>query len=523
MSATNRENNATGPFLLPKRGVRRIVVFAVLIVAAFALRAYKVPQPPLRYHATRQYRSALIARARYLRGVDEVAPWKRAVALSNLASEPRIELPVMEYLAVAGYRILGRESLGGARLIATVFWLLGAGAVYGIARRIASRDAALIAVTFYLFARTGVVASRAFLRDPLMVVLMLAAIYLLVLHFERPAMSRLVLAGVAAGASILVKPLGFFPIMAAYVGLTMWRGKRLSSLVSVRSVVFVALAVLPAAAHTLYGMFVEGALQAQAGRSFIPSLLLRRSFWHGWLYQASMNLSYATLLGSLVCLVISRNGLYRACVLSLWVGYVVCGLVFAVGVSTHGYYQLMLVPIVALSLTPLTDVVIERLRRVPSQRLATAVAWILLGLGVGACAERIVWERDTFAYGRTLRVREEIGEKVNHSTKTIILDIAYGKVLKYHGFVDGDWWPTTGDLEFARLRGLPELTAAERLDQKLSRHAADFFIIGDLGLYRQQREIQALLTRRYPVFAEGEGYIIFDLRERLDQELPEPS
>jgi len=523
MPPTDEENNASGPFLLPKRGVGRIIVFAVLIVAAFALRAYKVPQPPLQYHATRQYRSALIARAVYLRGVEDVAPWKREVALANLASEPRLELPVMEYLAVVGYRILGRESLGGARLIATVFWLLGAAAVYGIARRIASRDAALVAVVFYLFARTGVVASSAFLRDPLMVVLMLAAMYLLVLHFERPAMSRLVLAGVAAGASILVKPLGLFPILATYVGLTIWRGKRLSSLVSVRSVVFVALAVLPAAAHTLYGMFVEGAVQAQADRSFVPSLLLRRSFWHGWLYQASMNLSYATLLGSLLCLVIARNSLYRAVALSLWAGYVVCGLVFTVGISTHGYYQLMLVPIVALSLTPLTDIVIERFRRVPSQRLATAVAWIVLGLGVAACAERIVWQRDTFAYGATLRMREEIGEKVNHSTRTIILDMAYGKVLKYHGNVDGDWWPTTGDIKFARLRGLPELTAAERLDEKLEAQPADFFIIGDRGLYRQQRELQALLTRRYPVFAEGEGYIIFDLRERLDEELPGPS
>jgi len=336
-------------------------------------------------------------------------------------------------------------------------------------------------------------------------------------------MGRLVLAGLAAGASILVKPLGFFPIMAAYIGLTVWRGKRLSSLVSVRSVVFVGLAVLPAAVHTLYGTFVEGALGAQAGRSFVPSLLLHRSFWHGWLYHASMNLGYPALLGSLLCLVIGRNALYRALALSLWVGYVVCGIVFTVGISTHGYYQLMLVPIVALSLTPLTDVVIGALRRVPSPRAARAAAWILIYLGIVVSMERIVWERDTFAYGRTLRVREEIGEQVGHSTKTIILDISYGKVLKYHGFVDGDWWPTTGDLEFARLRGTPELTAAERLDEKLDAQPADFFIIGDLAEYKRQRELRTLLTQRYSVFAEGDGYIIFDLRERLDREPPEPS
>jgi len=48
-------------------------------------------------------------------------------------------------------------------------WLLGGLALYALARRIASADGALVALLYYLFLDFGVIASRSFQPDPLMV------------------------------------------------------------------------------------------------------------------------------------------------------------------------------------------------------------------------------------------------------------------------------------------------------------------------------------------------------------------
>lgn len=514
------ENQAAATFLLPQRRLARIVVIGAIFLAAFAVRAYKLGNPPLNYHPTRQYRSALIARGLYFRTLDSIPEWEKRVAKSNLAIEPRLEAPIMEYLALLAYRAAGGEHLWIPRLFSSVFWLIGAWFVYAIAKRIVSADAALVVTAFYLFLPAGVRASRAFQRDPLMIMFMLAAIFAIVLYFERPSLRALVVAALVSALSIFVKPLGLFPIFGVYIALAVLKTNVLKAVLNIRFILFAVIAVLPAAVYTLYGMFVTGFLYEQAQRSFLPLLLLHPFFWHGWLYHASQTVGYPALCGALLSLIAFRKSFFRALVIGLWAGYFVFGIVFTTGIHTHRYYQLMLVPIAALSLAPLAETLLTWLRQAPSSRYLRTGAWVVFILGVCLPVQQLVWERGGSSFERTIRLREEIGDAVGHSTKTLILDAAYGKILKYHGEVGGHWWPSLEDFRLPRLQGAPEIGAEERLDEMLEQRQPDFFIIGDMKQYREQTNLRDLLTKRYRAVARTDDYIIFDLRERVDSDPP---
>ena len=86
---------------------RRLPVFAILILlAGLAMRLPHLDDPPLRFHATRQYWSALLARGLYVDHLRGLSPAETAAAR---AAAPRvwIEPPLMEYLATIGYRLAG--------------------------------------------------------------------------------------------------------------------------------------------------------------------------------------------------------------------------------------------------------------------------------------------------------------------------------------------------------------------------------------------------------------------------------
>ena len=93
--------------------------------------------------------------------------WMSEFAVRTGRSLPLIEPPLMETLAAATYVVTG-EHLWVARAFASVFWVLGALAVYAVAARIASRPAGLASAGLYLFLPFAISASRGFQPDPLM-------------------------------------------------------------------------------------------------------------------------------------------------------------------------------------------------------------------------------------------------------------------------------------------------------------------------------------------------------------------
>ena len=100
--------------------------------------------------------------------------------------QPVLEPPVVEYLVSSIYRIMGREDISYSRYLTNLFWLIGGIFMYLIAKKLLSTDAAVIATAYYLFVPMGVIISRSFQPDSLMMMLYLISLYLIVDYFKTP-------------------------------------------------------------------------------------------------------------------------------------------------------------------------------------------------------------------------------------------------------------------------------------------------------------------------------------------------
>src|SRR4051794_16743072 len=96
------------------RWVAGLALGALLVVAG-AVRLQGVTEPIVAFHPLRHYRSALIARACYYEATPSTPAWALAIARANRDIQQAGEPPVMEWMACAAYKGLGREEIAVPR------------------------------------------------------------------------------------------------------------------------------------------------------------------------------------------------------------------------------------------------------------------------------------------------------------------------------------------------------------------------------------------------------------------------
>jgi 4-amino-4-deoxy-L-arabinose transferase-like glycosyltransferase len=492
---------------------RRLVI-GLLLVAAFAFRLMHLGDPPLNFQATRQYRSLIIARGYYFEGLSSVPEWERAVARFSQQKQGILEPPILEFVVALGYRVLGGEQPWLPHLLSSLFWLIGGGLVYLIARRIADAEAALFALAFDLFLPFAVVASRSFQPDPLMVMLMLASIWAILRYDEAPSKARLAVAAGLSAMAFVVKPGSIFVVVAAFVALAIARQGIRQAVYSRAWLVFIAVTVTPTVLIYGYATFSGAFLSNEALKTLLPQLWLSPFFWRGWLMNIGATVGLMPFLGALLGILLFRQQLSRALMLGLWTGYVIYGLVLNYNLATHDYYQLPLIPIVGLCLGPLMALVLKQVRQIHPQWPWRIAAWGILGIAlvltlVDAQARLANPDAD-----RKVQMAQAIGEAVHHSTQTIFLSGDYGVPLEYHGLLSGSPWPLASDLEWEQLDGQPTLSAQERFNRVFAPGSPQYFIVEDSREFERQPDLKQFLVQNFPVLAQGERFLIFDLRQQ---------
>jgi hypothetical protein len=482
-------------------------LIALILFVGFVARLPHLADPPLRFHPTRQYRSALIARGYYIRSLQGLTPAALNAARVAAASQGTIEPPLMEHLAAWLYRAAGREGLWLPRLVSVLAWSAGGVALWWLAESLFSPPAAVAAVTVYMFLPWGIAASQAFQPDPLMVGLTVATLAA-ALHQHRqsgarPARSWVIVSGFAV-AAVLAKPMALFffapVILTLAIQRTGWRRGFCAGC-------FWILAVsLPAAAFYYFG--TEGVFESR----FFPQLWTRPPFWQGWAAMLNRVAGWHLVLAALSGTVLAARSA-RAFVLALWSGYLTFGLTFAYHIYTHDYYSLPLVPIVALSVGAIADRV-ARIDVSPSAHRRMAIAGVAVLIVAGGLSLRAA---EVFASSAEVETEaagyQRIGELVRHSTRVAALDSAsYGYAINYHGFISATNWPLSIDLALARLSGEPEVPAAQRF---ASLAEADFFIATNQMELNLQPDLRAFLGERLVLARDGSPdswrYVVYDL------------
>jgi hypothetical protein len=492
---------------------KRLLAMTLLFIAAFGIRLYHINEPPLDFHPTRQYRSLIIARGFYFDSSTSIPEWEKKVAHFSQQKQGILEPPIMEFLVSIGYRVLGGEQLWLPRLFSSLFWLIGGIFLYLIGTKIADADAALFGTAFYLFLPFAVVASRSFQPDPLMVMLLLASVFAVLRYYDSPSNSRLAMAAVVSALAFVVKPGSVFAIVGAFVALAISRQGIRQAILNRALLIFLAITLVPTFLIYSYGIFTGTFLVNEAEKTLIPQLWVSGLFWRGWLNNIGGTVGFIPLIAALLGMMMFRQGLPRALMIGLWIGYVIFGLALNYNLATHNYYQLQLIPIVGLSLGPIMALVMNRLNQIHPQLHWRMAAWGVLGLALllslADARSRLV----NPDFENKVRIEQEIGEEVNHSTRTIFLSSDYGVPLEYHGLLSGSAWPLASDLEWERLAGVSVLAAEERFNAWFAKDSPEYFIVQDLREFEQQPDLKRFLSK-FRIVSQNNDYLIFDLRER---------
>jgi hypothetical protein len=495
------------------------LVLVILFIAAIAIRLYDLTDLPLDFHPTRQLFSALKARGMYYETLTNVPEEQRQFAIQQGKLRATIEPEIIERLTVFTWKFTGEE-LWVARIYSSLFWLIGGIFIYLLARDLFSKDAALFTTAFYLLLPYAVIASRSFQPDPLMVALIVGFWWAVnrwanslspnSYPASRSSWLYVLLASLLGGLAIFIKLNAAFFIIGGALGAALGRAS-LRDLVRNKQVwAMVVLGILPGAGWVVYGL-ARGFLGQQFGGRFMPALLVSPSTYLGWAQMIGNIIGLFTFALALLGLLLANDKATRTLLLGLWGAYLAFAIFFDYHISTHDYYSLPLVPIAALALTPLAEAILARLTEsAATSRVMRLLAASVLTLGLVA----VLWTSRVALKSTDYRPQaafwDQVGETVR-GYRVVALTQEYGLPLAYWGWTGAANWPDSSDIDYHELRGGG--ATFEKTFARLTKNK-ELFIVTDLADLKRQTDLQARLSQ-FAVFAEGDGYIIYDLQKPL--------
>ena len=318
-----------------------------------------------------------------------------------------------------------------------------------------------------------------------------------------------ILAGLFGGLAILIKLVAAFFIISGGIGALLLGRKSLTEVLKQPQIyVMSALGILPGAAYIIYGIWVAGYLGQQFGGRFIPTYFLSPSYYLGWVNMLNIVIGGIPLMLALLGIFFFDKE-RRRFILALWAGYGIFGLYFNYHIASHDYYSLPLIPIAALSIAPLADKFFTQLKQFTPTRLLRVSAFGLLLLGLFMSLWNTRNQLNSVDYRPQAQMWAEIGQKVDgHNAAGLTQD--YGSRMAYWGWVYVTSWPTYGDLLYHDNM----LGAQQDFEEQFATLAAkkDLFIVTDFADLNLQPFLKEKL-KTYPIFAEGDGYVIYNLME----------
>ena len=476
----------------------------LMFVLATLIRLDEIKAPG--HLLDREYTAAIFARAYYLANNNNVEKWQREIAITAKNQQPILEPPVLEYLVSLIYRIMGREEIFYSRYLTNAFWLIGGVFMFLIAKKLLSMDEAVVATGYYLFVPMGVIISRSFQPDTLMMMLYLISLYALVLYFAAPSTKRLVLAGILTGTTLLLRPLVIFSIFFAFFALSIHRIRNWKKLVDAPLVVFSIVSLLPTVLYYGYGIIFAGFMRWKVATSFMPLLLIKKDFWLGWFHNVVDVTEFTPLILAIIGFFLLHNSKVRYLIIGLAAAFLTFSIAFTYHILTHPYYHIQLFPIVGLCMAPLLVEITKMLMQLPGKTWLFPVSAVLIISFYFSHRE----VRDSFyqVHMEDPAIAQEIGKLVQHSPHTVFLSYYYGLPLEYYGEFGGASWPVRIEDSFYRGPNEKELSVQERMD-KLG-FIPEYFVITNFDIYeRKNQDLKEYLEQDCALLAQKEQYLIY--------------
>lgn len=484
-----------------------------------------------------------MARTFYYLNNEQVENWQRKLAETEYKKLRFKEPPLFEYIVAKTYLLTDGEQIWVPRLFSTLFWLLGGVLLYRLLIHFIAPGAAILSLAYYLFLPFGFFISRSFQAESMMIMFFIASILTIYRYFEKPSTRRLILAAFVSSVAIVIKFIPLFSISTAFIFLSFSKNNKNKLLFIKESFVFLLIAVLPSLVYYSYISMNAGPLRSAANSIFLPHLLISSFFWKGWLHIFGITIGLIAVAWSIAGIIMLKNKIAKTLLAGLWIGYLVYGLIFSYTSATHDYYQVTTVPIAALSIAPVCQYIIKAFTKL-SQKWQLLLAFIaiiipLLTLNylkdnkhdqffeinenlknklefvcdiVGINPHKL--KKINRDYNDEIEMFRHIGNTINHSTNTIILDKNYAHPVMYFGEIIGKNWPSTGQLNY--LKNIAEIetpSVQTRFDNILKKASPEYFIVTDVESFKSQSELKHLLDTNYDILDKTEDFVIYDLRK----------
>lgn len=500
-----------------------IILAALLFLLGFGLRIYDITDEPIEFHPTRQLRGAIIARGMYYEMDPDAEPELRAKAIAFAESTGQYEPPLLERLVAITYLAVGGEYNWISRLYTSIFWLIGGLAIFLLSlwvirtpgnaeeniKPAALFASALLALAYYLILPFAVQASRSFQPDPGMVMWIALFMYAIYRWSEKPAWSWAIAAGLFAGIGVLTKAVAAYTVAGAAISMVLFTLGWKKSWRNLQVWVMAILMILPSAVYYA-GRGGRASEYFTTWTLALSHLLLDPAFYMRWfnLVQNLMGLGF--LLLALVGLLIAKPRI-RVLMIGLWAGYLAYGLTLPYQMYTHSYYHLQLVPIIAVSMIPGFEAV---LTKVYQQKRGWQAAFVVIAIaGITFMSWNAILPQYSENHRNEPAYWKEISAQLPDDGKIIALTQDYGYRLMYYGWKKVQLWPTRGEKKLMGMRN-----SDKKLDSYFEKKTGgiSYFLITSFKQFNDQPELKKFLYDNYPILAEGQGYIIFDLRAKQD-------
>jgi 4-amino-4-deoxy-L-arabinose transferase-like glycosyltransferase len=328
------------------------------------------------------------------------------------------------------------------------------------------------------------------------------SIYFLFRWMEEQSWKWAILGALFAGFAVLVKLVIVFLTAGAAVAVVLTVcGRRFWKSAQVWAMF--ALMVAPALGYYVLAHPGRSTEYFFAWTVDLIRLITSIHFYADWLGYVGSLLGLTVLLLSLagMCLAPARA---RGLIVGLWIGYVLYGLLLPFQMTTHSYYHLQLVPVVAIGLVPLAGLAVSKAIELPMGWRGALLLLLLAAVSYESWAARSILVAEDFSQSPSLWT--SIGKAVPENADVIALTQDYGFDLMYWGWRKVDLWPLNTDL--AAFRNSDRDLAA-RFSVLTSGHR--YFLVTAFGQLDDQPELRKILDT-YAVVAEGKGYTLYDLQ-----------
>jgi 4-amino-4-deoxy-L-arabinose transferase-like glycosyltransferase len=480
----------------------------LVLLLGFGVRLLDLTDPPLDFHPTAQLLNAIVARGMYYQMAADADPALRAAAVQMMAGAEVYEPRILSGVVALTYLAIGQEQVWIARIYSSAFWVIAGLGLYWLAGRMVSRRAGLVTLVYFLFLPFAIIASRTFQTSSLMIMLLVLTLCAFQRWSENGSWKWSLLAGWMAGLTVLVKITMVFQLTALAVIIVLWRYPLREALRQGKVWVMAILSAVPAFVYYLLlipgnsaGYFRFWAV-AEWSRLLEPGHYVRwLSFLH---YLVDLPVLFLALGSTLIA-----APRMRILLMGLWAGFFIYGMFFPYHILTHEYYNLPIVPVIALALAPAAEVAFERLGHQAGGWRALAAALVLVWTAYPVWVARssmmsVNYRYETFAW-------QAIGEALPQDGKVIALTQDFGFRLMYYGWRAPDrLWLAGADLPVSRgVTADAETTFAERVE------GMRYFLVTAEQELRTQPILHDLLFDNYTLIASGDGYLLFDLQQPL--------